>query len=182
MSNSYKGKILISTPDASDDIFSRSVILIIDHSEEGSFGLILNKKIHHPNNLDHKISGIPIELYEGGPVETDKLFFIIKGAPVSNFVLPITDQFHFTEDIAAFITAVQKNELDPMNVKAFLGYSGWQTGQLEQEIAMNSWTVVDIYNLDYTQPNDESLWKKVMQNLGGKYLLWANAPEDISLN
>jgi putative transcriptional regulator len=44
------------------------------------------------------------------------------------------------------------------------------------------WTVVDVYNLDYTLPNDQTLWKSIMQNLGGEYLLWANSPEDISLN
>lgn len=45
MNNSYKGKILISTPDISGDIFSRSVVLIIEHDAHGAFGFILNKKI-----------------------------------------------------------------------------------------------------------------------------------------
>ena len=40
------------------------------------------------------------------------------------------------------------------------------------------WTPVEIYNLDYTHPNDQSLWKKIMQNLGGEFLLWCNSPED----
>ena len=44
------------------------------------------------------------------------------------------------------------------------------------------WTVVDLFQLDYTSPNDHTLWKKIMQNLGGDYLLWANSPEDVSLN
>ena len=47
MNYSYKGKILISTPDISGDIFSRSVVLIIEHDEMGAFGMILNKKLHH---------------------------------------------------------------------------------------------------------------------------------------
>ena len=44
------------------------------------------------------------------------------------------------------------------------------------------WTIVEIYNLDYTSSNDQNLWKNIMQNLGGEYLLWANSPEDVSMN
>ena len=66
--------------------------------------------------------------------------------------------------------------------KIFSGYTGWTSGQLENEISRKVWTVVDVYNLDYTLPNDQTLWKSIMQNLGGEFLLWANAPEDISMN
>ena len=54
--------------------------------------------------------------------------------------------------------------------------------QLDQEVQNKMWTVVDLFQLDYTSPNDQTLWKKIMQNLGGDYLLWANSPEDVSLN
>ena len=67
-------------------------------------------------------------------------------------------------------------------MKVFSGYSGWASKQLESEVQRKMWTVVEVYNLDYTLPNDESLWKSIMQNLGGEFLLWANAPEDVSMN
>ena len=67
-------------------------------------------------------------------------------------------------------------------MKVFSGYSGWSAQQLEGEILQKMWTPVDVYNLDYTSPNDHGLWKNIMQNLGGEYLLWANAPEDVSMN
>jgi putative transcriptional regulator len=67
-------------------------------------------------------------------------------------------------------------------VKVFSGYSGWSAHQLDREIQNKMWTPVEIYNLDYTSPNDQSLWKKIMQNLGGEFLLWANSPEDVSMN
>jgi len=53
---------------------------------------------------------------------------------------------------------------------------------LEQEVLQKVWIVVDVYNLDYTLPNDHHLWKNIMQNLGGEFLLWANTPENISMN
>ena len=53
---------------------------------------------------------------------------------------------------------------------------------MEDEVRPKMWTVVDVYNLDYTLPNDQTLWKNIMQNLGGEFLLWANAPDNVSMN
>jgi len=182
MNYSYKGKILISTPDISGDIFSRSVVLIIDHTENGAFGLILNKKNSKMSNRFKNFFDFDIEVYDGGPVENDKVFFIIKGKKVTENFTAINDEYYLTEDIELIINAVLQNEISIQDVKIFSGYSGWSASQLENEVLQKVWTVVDVYNLDYTLPNDHTLWKSIMQNLGGEFLLWANAPEDISLN
>lgn len=182
MSYSYKGKILISTPDISGDIFSRSVVLIIDHSEEGAFGLILNKKNKNVSIKIQNLIGFKVDIYEGGPVQNDKMFFISKGQPLTNFYIPINDDFYVTEDSETMISAVIDNKVSVKDMKVFSGYSGWESMQLESEIQRKMWTVVDVYNLDYTMPNDQNLWKNIMQNLGGEFLLWANSPEDISMN
>ncbi|MFL9834360.1 YqgE/AlgH family protein [Chryseobacterium terrae] len=182
MNYSYKGKILISTPDISGDIFSRSVVLIIDHSESGAFGLILNKKNSKMSNRFRNFFDSEIEVYDGGPVENDKVFFIIKGKRVTENFTEINDEYYLTEDIERIINAVLQNEISIQDIKIFSGYSGWSPLQLENEVLQKFWTVVDVYNLDYTLPNDHTLWKSIMQNLGGEYLLWANSPEDISLN
>ncbi len=182
MNKSYKGKILISTPDISGDVFSRSVVLIVDHNEEGAFGLILNKKIKKiSGNLD-SILGFKVDIYEGGPVENDKVFYIVKGTPASKFALEINNEYYLTEDSDTIITDMMSGSLSVEEVKVFSGYSGWSAQQLETEIRGKYWTAVDIYNLDFTMANDQNLWKNIMQNLGGDYLLWANAPEDIRLN
>ncbi len=182
MNYSYKGKILISTPDISGDIFSRSVVLIIEHNEHGAFGLILNKKNSQMSSKFKDFFDFKIEVYDGGPVENDKVFFIAKGKKVTEVYTEITDEFYLTEDIENIISAVLNKEISIEDVKIFSGYSGWSPLQLDGEIQRKMWTVVDVYNLDYTLPNDQTLWKSIMQNLGGEYLLWANSPEDISLN
>ncbi|KAA0130398.1 YqgE/AlgH family protein [Chryseobacterium sp. SN22] len=182
MNYSYKGKILISTPDISGDIFSRSVVLVVEHNENGAFGLILNKKNGQMSSKFKDFFDFKIEVYDGGPVENDKVFFIVKGKKVTEAYTEITPEFYLTEDIENIISAVLNGELDINNVKIFSGYSGWTALQLDGEIQRKVWTVVDVYNLDYTLPNDQTLWKSIMQNLGGEFLLWANSPEDISLN
>lgn len=182
MNYSYKGKILISTPDVTGDIFSRSVVLMIDHNEEGAFGLILNKKNKDVSKSLLEIFGFKMDVYEGGPVENDKIFFIVKGKPVNEFFLEINENYYLTEDVETIVSEIFENRLKVSDVKVFSGYSGWAAQQLEAEIRRKFWMAVDIYNLDYTLPNDQSLWKSVMQHLGGEFLLWANAPEDVSMN
>lgn len=182
MNYSYKGKILISTPDISGDLFSRSVVLIIEHDENGAFGLILNKKNIKMSKKFENFFNFKIEVYDGGPVENEKVFFIIKGDKISDAYTEINDDYYLTEDIEMIISKIMNNQINLENVKIFSGYSGWSSQQLDREVQRKLWTVVDVYNIDYTMPNDQSLWKNIMQNLGGEFLLWANAPEDISLN
>lgn len=182
MNNSYKGKILISTPDISGDIFSRSVVLIIEHDAHGAFGFILNKKNYFlSDNMKHLI-GHEIDVYEGGPVENDRVFFLVKGKPITSEYLPIDENFYLTEQQEEIVSAMVDRHLSKEELKIFTGYSGWSPYQLDQEVQNKMWTVVDLFQLDYTSPNDHTLWKKIMQNLGGDYLLWANSPEDVSLN
>jgi len=182
MHYSYKGKILISTPDISGDIFSRSVVLIVEHNENGAFGLILNKKNSKMSNKFKNFFDFNIAVYDGGPVENDKVFFIIKGKKVTDLYTEINNEFYLTEDVEKIVSSVISNEITVDDIKIFSGYSGWSALQLDNEVSRKMWTVVEVYNLDYTLPNDQTLWKSIMQNLGGEYLLWANSPDDISLN
>lgn len=182
MNYSYKGKVLISTPDASGDIFSRSVVLIVDHNESGAFGLILNKKNEQVSQTIGELFGFPVDVFEGGPVENDKIFFIVKGTAVNEYYLKINEEFYLTEDTETIIEEMINGRLSTENVKVFSGYSGWAAQQLEGEIQRKFWTVADVYHLDYTGFNDHNLWKKIMQNLGGEFLIWANTPVDVSLN
>ena len=182
MNYSYKDKILISTPDISGDIFSRSVVLIIEHNDHGAFGLILNKKNERMSSKLLEIFGFQVTVYEGGPVENNKTFFICKGEKITEHFLEINSEFYLTEDIENVVSAIVDQRISLADVKVFSGYSGWGAMQLEGELLRKMWTPVEVYNLDYTSPNDQSLWKNIMQNLGGEYLLWANAPEDVSMN
>lgn len=169
-------------PDISGDIFSRSVVLVTDHNENGAFGFILNKKNRAMSDRLYNIFGFKVDVYEGGPVENDKIFFIIKGSKITPDYINISEDFYLTEDIENVVAAIIENRKSISEIKVFSGYSGWAAQQLDSEVNRKVWTVADVYNLDYTSPNDQSLWKNIMQNLGGEFLLWANAPEDVSLN
>ena len=182
MNNSYKGKLLISTPDIQGDIFSRAVVLILEHNEEGAFGLVLNKKNQELSRKLRQNFKFETDIYEGGPVEIHKYFFIVKGKPIVENYIEIEGDYYATEDLETLGQYIIDQTLPIEDIKVFSGYSGWAPSQLESEIQKKYWNVVEVFNLDYTSKNDEDLWKKIMQNLGGEYLIWANAPKDISMN
>lgn len=181
MQNSYKGKVLISTPDENTDIFSKSVVLIIDHNVDGAFGLILNKKDESVQSNFEEILGINMDIYCGGPLEKNKLFFIVKGNPENEFDLQIDHHFYFTKHIESIINKIGNKIITPNDVKVVIGYSGWSAHQLEDEMRRGCWICSKNFPFEYIQTPSE-IWKKSMENLGGKYLLWANTPEDISMN
>lgn len=182
MSKFHKGKILLSTPDVAGDVFSRSVVLLVDHNEDGAFGLILNKKNKTLSESLSGLFGFDLEVYDGGPVENDKIFFIVRGVPINDYHLALDEEHYITDDSETLLALVMEGKLDVRDVKIFSGYSGWARHQLEKEISNKYWNVLEIDHLQYTKAGVDGLWKKIMQNLGGEFLLWANAPADISMN
>ncbi|EKB57370.1 YqgE/AlgH family protein [Bergeyella zoohelcum] len=182
MKTSYKGKLLISKPSISGDIFSRAVVLIIEHNEEGAFGLILNKRNPALSSAATGLLHTSIDVYEGGPVEIGKIFFIVKGVPHRDSHLALNENFYLTQEMENIIDDILRNQLNTDDIKVFTGYSGWERNQLDNEVANNFWNIIDDPSFDYTAQEDDTLWKNLMQNLGGENLLWANAPEDITMN
>ena len=68
-------------------------------------------------------------------------------------------------------------------IRFFLGYSGWDENQLDTELQSNSWVIVEnSYKTDIIAKEDDSFWKEKMIELGGKYSIWSNAPENPSYN
>ncbi len=179
-----KGKLLIAEPSLTGDVsFNRSVVLIAEHNEEGSVGFILNKP------LDHDISDlvseilIPFPVFNGGPVEQDNLYFIHKVPHLINESVEISDGIFWGGDFDATIALINKGVITPRDIRFFLGYSGWSSLQLDQELDSKSWIVVkNLYESEIIEKSSNSFWKEKMMELGGDYLLWSNAPENPSLN
>lgn len=180
--NSYKGSLLLATPSAGSDVFSRAVVYILEHNDEGAFGLILNKKNEEACAAVRRMFQIDIDIYHGGPVMQENLFFILKGEPVTENKVDLDEAYYFTEDLKAVADAYLSGALSEDSFKAFSGYSGWGPGQLNDEIENELWIPTDKIFLDYTLPGDSGLWKLIMENIGGQHILFANTPENIQYN
>lgn len=179
-----KGKLLIAEPALSGDVsFNRSVVLIAEHNDEGSVGFILNKPLEY--NINDLVSEIvhPFLVYNGGPVEQDNLYFIHKVPHLINNSIEISDGIFWGGDFDTTVELINNGMISESDIRFFLGYSGWSSLQLDQELSSKSWVVVkNEYQSEIIQKSTTAIWKEKMLQLGGDYLLWSNAPENPSLN
>ncbi|NNE76195.1 MAG: YqgE/AlgH family protein [Pricia sp.] len=179
-----KGKLLIAEPTLTGDVsFNRSVVLLAEHNEEGSVGFILNKPLeYHISDLVTEIE-IPFQVYNGGPVEQDNLYFIHKVPHLIANSIEISDGIYWGGDFDKTIDLINKKVISEEDIRFFLGYSGWASLQLDQELSSKSWIVVkNDYASAIIHKSADAFWKEKMVELGGNYLLWSNSPENPSLN
>jgi len=175
------GTLLLSEPFGQDPLFGRAVVLICQVNPEGTIGLILNKEAKCTPEFEDSECLSPFRFYEGGPVEKDLLFFIhkIEGLLESQ---SIKDGIFLQGNYDALLQAVDQKEFTPENGRFFLGYSGWETGQLEEEIDREEWMIYEgpidfIFGIE-----PESIWKEVLQKMGPYYRMISNFPKDPTLN
>ncbi len=179
-----KGNLLIAEPALTGDVsFNRSVVLLAEHNEEGSVGFILNKPLDYDiSDLVHEIV-VSFPVYNGGPVEQDNLYFIHKVPDLISNSVEIADGIYWGGDFETTINLVNTQTIGENEIRFFLGYSGWASLQLDQELLSKSWIVAkNKYESDIIQKSTDAFWKEKMIELGGEYLLWSNAPENPNLN
>lgn len=178
-----KGKILISEPLLSDNYFKRSVVLLAEHNEEGSFGIILNKPID--NKFNDIVADFPNyggQLYLGGPVSNSSLFFIHTLGDLIENSLEIMDGLYWGGDIESVRELMLLKKIDVNQIRFCVGYSGWGSEQLENELKRNSWLVSGLPPEILMNTSPDSLWEFALKNLDSEYSYWSNFPTDPGLN
>ncbi len=177
-----KGKLLIAEPFMGDYYFKRSVILLAEHNEEGSYGMVFNKPLHV--KLNDLITDFPVfeaDLYLGGPVKTDSLFYIHKFPDVADCI-PVNNDLYWGGDIDNIKELIACNQLNKNNIRFFIGYSGWSPKQLDEELKNNSWVVSRFKTDALFADTSEDIWKSLVLKLGDDYSHWINFPVNPSFN
>jgi putative transcriptional regulator len=179
-----KGKILISEPFLQNIFFQRSVVLLIEHNENGSMGFVLNKRTDLLlNDFIVGLENIPqIPIYLGGPVSADRLFFIHSLGDVIPDSIQVDDNLYFDGDFESLNYHLMSGKPVTGKIKFFLGYSGWTKSQLVEEINQDSWLVSQTSHRQIMYAEDEMFWKHAVELVGGPYLTWINYPKDPLLN
>ena len=180
---SMKGKLLISSPGLlTDMIFYKSIILIVDQTDDGITGFILNRPsdLFMFKEIDSS-KKIKIELYYGGPVSSNH-YFLLKSQKEYSEVLNVYDNVYWGNNIAFLFDLVEKNKIDANDFILFQGYSGWGVDQFKNEIEKNSWILNEKNKNDVFSLKEKNSWNRLIKNLGDKYILWSNSPDDITLN
>jgi putative transcriptional regulator len=174
------GDFLIATPTIfGDPNFQRSGILLADCKNSGAVGFIMNKKLDY--HLDDLMEGVTqsFPIFNGGPVDQDKLFVVHKLGGLIPNSLPIAHDLYWSGDFETVLNLIELKKVSPAQIRFFLGYSGWSEGQLESEIKEDSWVVIEGKQAkNWMEDASEDFWKHQMRSLGGSFLIWSNAPEN----
>ncbi|MGI9606198.1 MAG: YqgE/AlgH family protein [Acidimicrobiales bacterium] len=175
------GDLLIASPGMHDATFDRTVILLLEHDESGSMGLVLNR----PSDISVSdalpdMSGVadPCVLFLGGPVEEGTA--LVLAEPVD----PAAPAMHYMNDgiglvdLGASVDALT----DLIRVRVFSGYAGWGPRQLEGELRTGSWIAATPDPTDMWDPACDMLWARVLRRQGQLGSFLATYPEQPWLN
>ena len=179
-----KGQLLIAEPSIIGDLsFNRSVILLADHNQEGSVGFIINKPLKYTiNDLVPDVEA-NFKIYNGGPVEQDNLYFIHNIPELIPNSVEISSGIFWGGDFELTKNLINNGEIKKDNIRFFLGYTGWEAQQLENEMRSNSWILTEnLYKNKIIGKSTADFWKEKILELGGEYIIWSNAPENPLLN
>ena len=172
--DSLRGKLLIAAPSLFD-FFRRTVILMVEHGEEGAFGVVLNRC-----SETTVAEAVPQLAELAGAEEPVRI-----GGPVGPETVVVLGEFEDPGDSPKLVCGdlgIVDPETGPelRRVRVYAGHSGWSPGQLESELEREAWLI------EPARPEDpfcdEDLWQAVLKRRGGEYALLARMPEDPSLN
>jgi putative transcriptional regulator len=173
------GTLLISDPFLQDPHFTRSVVLICEDDDSGTLGFILNKK--YDQTIDELVSdleGFKFPLFYGGPVQVDTIHFIHKRPDLIEDGIQIQETIYWGGDFDKVVDLIRNKILKSRDIKFFIGYSGWEANQLNEELETKSWITRDGTEQLIFHPFYEHIWKDALKDLGGEYAQMVNYPLD----
>ena len=175
--DSVTGKVLIAIPELPDSNFFRTVVFMLEHTDEGAMGVVLNR----PTNLDliSLWSKLDPEVQVTRASEP-----VYLGGPVEGPVIALHDQYGIADEevitgVFMSMTSTRLNQLvvlEGAQLKVFSGYSGWGPGQLELELDSGGWLISEVSAADVFNV-DEELWKQICDRYGRQILFDKLLPE-----
>jgi putative transcriptional regulator len=179
---SLRGRLLVATPPLVDPNFDRTVVLVLEHGEEGALGIVLNR----PSETDledvlpewRMFASAPSVVFGGGPVSPDSVI-ALASAP-SGRVGTVEGWTPILDGIGTVDLARDPLDLGvPLDeLRVFVGYAGWAPGQLDAELAEHAWFVLNMHRSDPFAATPERLWRDVLRRQRGRLAMFANYPED----
>lgn len=179
-----RSRLLVSVPALGDDNFDQTVILLVEHDENGALGLVLNRPsatpvAEHLPDLAPSVAE-PALFFVGGPVAVGGLLALGRrsvGAEATHSTA-IAGPVVLVEPEALINGEVAGLDL----VRLYTGYSGWGPGQLDAELTSGAWHVLDATPDDVFCVDPDQLWRSVMRRQGGRLASQGLYPDDVSVN
>ncbi|WP_055591006.1 YqgE/AlgH family protein [Peterkaempfera griseoplana] len=185
--SSLTGRLLVATPALTDPNFERAVVLLLDHDEEGSLGVVLNR----PTAVDVSavlapwadLAGDPSVVFQGGPVALDSALAlaVVPGEPAAEDPLGWR-RVHGAIGLVDLEAPPELLAAELGSLRVFAGYAGWSPGQLEDELIEGAWYVVECEPGDVSCPDPDQLWRSVLRRQRGELAMMATYPDDPTMN
>jgi putative transcriptional regulator len=179
-----KGSLLIATPEISEGIYFRSVLLICEHGPNGSFGLVINKPLEM--ELPEEILNLKelvnprLELRAGGAIQSMQMMLLHSSDQMSEDAMKLCEGVYLGGDLQ-FLQEAASDSNGPY-IRLCFGYAAWPHGQLEQEFLEGQWFLHPASAKHVFETPSDKLWQTVLRDMGGKYATLSMMPEDLSLN
>lgn len=173
------GSLLLAHPKLQDPNFARAVVLMSLHNGEGAMGVVLNRPLDKtladlgPEFRETPLGTVPV--YCGGPVSPEQLILVAWQTTSHDG----TFKLYFGVDPDKLRELMAESDLE---VRAFLGYSGWSGGQLEMEMSGETWLVSPVPADLLADFDGADLWRQIVRGLSPKWRVQIDEPEDPSRN
>lgn len=176
------GRLLIAEPMLGDPAFSRCVVFLCEHGEEGSVGFILNHRtIFTLKDLLPDIQAPLLPVFQGGPVQADTLHMLHR-MPAMLEGKELAKGIFWGGNYDALKLSAVNNYIQPENIRLLMGYAGWGAGQLAKELEEGSWLVSEAdINLVFETDVDQ-IWRRAVDALGPDFAALTMLPIDPRLN
>jgi putative transcriptional regulator len=179
---SLRGQLLVASPALLDPNFRRTVVLVAEHEEDGTMGLVLNRTAELPVAEAAPVLADLVEpdamVHSGGPVQPSAVVILAQFLDPARAGVPVFGDVGFVAGDTDF------EELEPAvrRARVFAGLAGWSPGQLEAELERKDWILEPARADDVFADDPDSLWSAVLERKGGSFALLARMPPDPSLN
>lgn len=178
------GSLLVAEPFLKERYFDHGVICLVDYQpREKPMGVVLNKPTAY--TLDQLIDsvGSEIPVFCGGPVSNDRLYFMHRLGKLIPGGSEIAPGLYLGGDFDAMIDYINSGYRVDGFARFFIGYSGWDLGQLESELSQKVWAVTSITDTGKTLVgSDDAYWHRTVRSMGPAYRGWLYHPQDLRAN
>ncbi len=193
----YGGRLLVASPSLRDPNFERTVVLVVEHGDEGAVGVVLNRPSESAVSeilpaWEH-LAAQPAVVFLGGPVAQNGVICLARSGPGASpgagaawrplfGGLGSVDLDTDPDDLGP--SGPQSGVSGPAidGIRVFAGHGGWGPGQLEGEVEVGAWFALDALADDAVASAPEDLWPMVLRRQGGALARLANFPDDPSAN
>ncbi|MCB0687319.1 MAG: YqgE/AlgH family protein [Saprospiraceae bacterium] len=178
-----RGTVLLAEPFSLDTNFRRTAVVLTEHQAEGTVGFIMNRRMDV--NLEDILSDFPeleAEVFFGGPVATDSLHYLHNVGDLLEGSIKIRNGVYWGGDYDKLKFLVESKLITSQNIRFYIGYSGWSSGQLEEELKYGSWVLADMHPNYLFKSKPEKLWEQIMTNKGNVFSVIAKMPDAVNWN